>query len=415
MRTNRRPSRFSICLGLAFGLAVGISNPLHAQSGTSPSCPPDQSPDSGTRGDGDDIQCRINNLLTSNQTFINNMKSKTSSCSGKHCDLLSNYMDRAQNAENHGMHANGRMKGSDYSDLNTLRKAKCNGKKSDCASGNGDYTGGETDMSVGEDIANQLDEATKSLNKANDMMSAQSGNTSALERMRSLPPASFSPLYNYTKDADYPKWLHSGILAPDVIEAGIRFAYLSVAQVNETLKQVTEDACKETVVALGEGGNTSLACMVITLAARAAEASYEVFEFANDNTSEWELHGVYEREGNLNDNIGVVDADVANVQAGVGNTQVAISQLQAQVDALQTSMNDLKAQLSTVSHELSEKLYVNNDMDKQIMQLLLVPDGNRKAPASLLTCTGDSDSDSPCPSVAFNCSLKTGDCSFNSH
>jgi len=133
------------------------------------------------------------------------------------------------------------------------------------------------------------------------------------------------------------------------------------------------------------------------------------------HTSEWELHGVYERTGNLNENLGVVDSDVACVQAGVGNTQVAITQLQALVAALQTALDNLKTQLSDVSRDLSQKLYVNKGMNTQLLELLLVPDGSRKVPASLLTCTGDSGSTSPCPPVVVNCASKTGDCSFNAH
>jgi len=98
-----------------------------------------------------------------------------------------------------------------------------------------------------------------------------------------------------------------------------------------------------------------------------------------------------------------------------GNTQLEISQLQAQITQLQNSVDLLKTQLSKVENNLSQKLFVNNDMSRQIIQLLLSPDGNRQVPASLLTCTGDSSTGSPCPSIPVTCSNTTGVCSFSGH
>jgi hypothetical protein len=412
-------TRFSLYFGLLLAISLWSGNPVYAQSGMSQSCSSGGMPSSGTRGDGDDIQCRINNVLTSNQNLLNTMKSKASSCVGAHCDLVMDHLNRAQKAADHGMRANGRMKGSDYADLNTLRKVKCTGNNKDCASGTGVNSGGESDPGVGQDMADRLDEVTNAVDKANQMMQSD---PSPASRFQSLvmtnPPATFEALYDYTNttdDPDYPVWLHTGIFDPSAIPAGVRFASLLAAQANELFKEVSEDACKETVVALGEGGNTSLACTVVTLAARAQEALHEVIEFAAGNTMELEVDGAYQREKNLNDNLGQVDKDVAAIGVAAGNTQVAITQLQAQVTQLQSSVDALKTQLSEVENSLSQKLFVNNDMSKQIIQLLLSPDGNRRVPASLLSCTGDSSTGSPCPSIPVTCSNTTGVCSFSAH
>lgn len=411
--------RFLVYFGLLLGLSLWSGNPVSAQTGMTGSCPSGGQPSSGARGDGDDIQCRINNLLTSNQNLLNTMTSKASSCVGAHCDIVMDHLNRAQKALDHGMRANGRMKGSDYADLNTLRKVKCAGKNSDCASGGGTNSGGESDPGVGQDMADRLDEVTHAVDKANQMMQSDPSPASPFQSLvMTSPPTTFEALYDFTNttdDPEYPTWLHTGILDPSAIPAGVRFASLLAAQANELFKEVSEDACKETVVALGEGGNTSLACAVITLAARAQEALHEVIEFAAGNTMELEVDGAYQREKNLNDNLGQVDRDVAAVGVAAGNTQLEISQLQAQITQLQNSVDALKTQLSKVENNLSQKLFVNNDMSRQIIQLLLSPDGNRQVPASLLTCTGDSSTGSPCPSIPVTCSNTTGVCSFSGH
>ena len=409
-------TRFSLYFGLLLAISLWSGNPVYAQSGMSQSCPSGGMPSSGTRGDGNDIQCRINNVLTSNQNLLNTMKSKASSCVGAHCDMVMDHLNRAQKAADHGMRANGRMKGSDYADLNTLRKVKCTGKNSDCASGNGVNSGGDSDPTVGSDMADQLDEATNALDKANQMMQSDPSPADPPQgSVMTSPPPTFEDLIDFTKAMDYPTWLHTGLLDPSAIPTGVRFASLLAVQANELMREVTEDACLETVVALGEGGNTSLACTVVTIAARAQEAPHKVIEFAAGNTMELEVDGAYQREKNLNDNLGQVDKDVAAIGVAAGNTQVAITQLQAQVTQLQSSVDALKTQLSEVENSLSQKLFVNNDMNKQIIQLLLSPDGNRQVPASLLTCTGDSSTGSPCPSIPVTCSKTTGVCSFSAH
>lgn len=402
----------SCCLIL---IAFCFSTPLYAQSGISESCPSGSPPSNGTRGDGDDIQCRINNLLNSNNNLLTTMKGKMGSCTGAHCDLIMDHLNQAQASEGRAMRANGRMKGTDYSDLTVIRKTKCNGKRSDCAAGNDNstYSGGDADPVVGSDIADQLDEASNALDKANNMVSDSSAPLFARPAQAATPPA-FTDLYDYTTDPGYPQWLHQGLLDPTVIVPGVRFEYLLVAQANETLKQVTEDACKQDIEIAGEGGNTSLACMVLTIAARASEAAYEVFEFANNNTTEWEAHGAYQRAADLNTNLGHVDSDVAAVAAAAGNTELEITQLQGQVTTLQSSVDALKTQLANVSNQLSQKLYVSTDMNKQIIQLLLVPDGNRTVPASLFTCKGDATTGAPCPQIVLNCTA-AGVCSFSSH
>ena len=402
------------CVMLA-ALYLCLGAPLYAQT----SCSVGDGGTNPNRGKGDDIQCRINNLLTSNQNLLNTVKNNTNNCTGPHCDLVMDLVNRAQNDHDRAMRANGRMKGSDYDDLNTVRKEKCTGKRSDCAAGNGTmYTGGDTDPTIGSDTADQLDEATNALDKANQMLQSDPSPAQGAAVMTS-PPPTFEALYEFSTDSNYPKWLHvvqaAGGDPESQLLTGIRFAVHRAELALEAVKDVTEDACKETLVAAGEGGNTSLACVALTVAWAAALSLDDLFDFSDKNQTTWEAHGAYMREVNLNDNLGQVDKDVAAIGVVEGNTQVAINQLQAQVAALQVSINALQAQLANTTYLLSQKSNVSTDMDKQIMQLLLSPDGGRSLPASLLTCTGDSSTSSPCPPVAITCSATTGLCSFSPH
>lgn len=401
----------SVCAVLAAFFCCSI--PTSAQTGMTESCPSNGMPSNGTRGDGDDIQCRINNVLNSNQNLVTTLQNKLSSCSGAHCDLIMDRLKRAEAGQNRAMKANGRMKGSDYADLNVIRKEKCMGKKSDCAAGNGTYTGADADPTVGADVADQLDSVSNALDKANTTMQSDSENAAPRLAVLTNAQSNFKELYDYKADPDYPAWLHSGEPDPQAL-AGTTYALLLASEAADELHDVSEDACKETVVAVGEGGNTSLACMVLTIAARTIEAEHQLFDFIDANTTGWEAHGAYERAADLNDNLGKVDSDVAAVGVAQGNTELEISQLEGQVTLLQNSVNALKTQLSQVENNLSQKLFVTTDMDKQIMQLLLVPAGNRNVPASLLTCTGDGSSSTPCPTTDLNCST-SGVCSFNSH
>jgi hypothetical protein len=405
--------RFALGCAMLVALYFCCSTPIYAQTGMTESCPSGGMPSSGTRGDGNDIQCRINNVLTSNQNLMTTLKNKLSSCTGAHCDLIKDQMRRAEAGQGRAMKANGRMKGSDYADLNTVRKEKCVGSKKDCASGNGTYTGGDADPTVGSDIADQLDSVSNALDKANATMESDGNNATPNVTAASMSQSNFIPLYDYETDPNYPTWLHSGEPNPQAM-AGTTYGLLLASEAADELHDVTEDACKETVVAVGEGGNTSLACMVLTVAARTIEAEHQLFDFIDANTTGWEAHGAYVRAEDLNENLGKVDSDVAAVGVAAGNTELEISQLEGQVMQLQNSVIALKSQLSQVENNLSQKLFVSTDMNKQIMELLLVPSGNRSVPASLLTCTGDSTSSAPCPTPKVSCST-TGMCSFNGH
>lgn len=394
-----------------------LSAPAYAQASPptqTTSCPVGDAGTNPDRGKGDDIQCRVNNLLNSNQNLLNTMKSKASSCVGALCDSVMDHLNRAQKAADHGVRANARVKGSDYDDLNTFRKAKCTGKNSDCASGNGVVTGGDSDPGIGQDIADHLDEATDGMDKANKVLSGSESSASLAQPFNASPPSTFETLSVFQSAPGYSPELDSGWFG-NLNSPAFRFGFLLADQAAQTATTLSTQICNQVLVLLGNGGNVSGPCVPLVLVARAVMATNQVVQFASNNKQGSYGWATYDRENQLNDNLGQVDRDVAAVGVAAGNTQVEITQLQAQVAALQVSMNALQAQLASTTYVLSQKSNVSTDMDKQIMELLLSPDGTRNLPASLLTCTGDSSTSRPCPPVAITCSTTTGLCSFNPH
>lgn len=390
--------------------------PLHAQSTL---CPSGGQPNSGTRGDGDDIQCRVGNLLAKQQTLINTLQTKLSTCdtskTGNHCDLLQDHLTRIQAGQSRAMHANGRLKGSDFSDLNAIRKTKCMGKSTDCASGNtgmggATITGGETDPGVGTDLADQLDDLGHGVDKLNEIMSTPSA-PMPLSSVSVKSPG-FVDLYDFTTDPQYPHFLHL-IQNPKADIVATFTAYIA-AGVAEGARTIVEDACNQVVVALGEGGNVRAGCLPFSITAVVLDKIAELLEFTDNDTAAWDAHGAYERAENLNENLSKVDDDVSAVQGSVGDTTTLINNLQDKVNALQSNVTALQIQVANLGNTLGEKLFVTSRKQQQILQFLLEPDGGRSMPSTLLTCTGDGNNGTTaCPPVTISCSQKTGQCSYS--
>lgn len=403
------------CVMLA-ALYLCLGAPLYAQ--TQGSCPGDAN--ISQRGSGADVQCRVSNLLGRSKTLIDDVKTRASNCTGPHCNSLNNMITRAQNAHQRGINANNRMTPDDYANLNTIRKVKCSGKNSDCAQGNGSYSGGTTDTvdpNIGSDMADQLDDATGALDDAhNEMQASQTASvTAAAAAAPAGAPPTFQPLYDFTADAGFEGGLLNALDAHPLADQNVKLIVLGANRAAEIAEKIADHFCKQDAELGGVGGNTSVLCVPWAAIVGATKQALELVEFAGDLETDWEVHGAYMREDNLNTNLGQVDTDVLSVQAAAGNAQASITQLQAQVTALQVSINALQAQLANTTSLLSQKSNVTNDMNKQIMQLLLSPDGSRSLPASLLTCTGDNSTSSPCPPVPINCSASTGLCSFSPH
>ncbi|HKF20860.1 MAG TPA: hypothetical protein VKE93_04785 [Candidatus Angelobacter sp.] len=425
MSVSRLMERAGLCVKATLIMCVvylGVAS-LRAQTSdpaTTLTCPANGSPSSGARGDGNDLQCRITTLLNKHQNLLQALQGKLANCgSDPHCNQILDHINKASSANARAQKANGRTTGkdgtSDYSNLNNIRKAKCTGKNSDCASGNGTITGGDSDPTVGQDLADQLDDAADGLDKATTALSSTSTPSQA-QLAPGAVSATFVNLYDYTTDKDYPSGLHLGNPDPKAT-IGAKFAALLAAQVVEATRDAMQDACLQDLVVLGTGGNSSVGCIPLMIIARALDATHEILEFIDNDTTAWEVHGAYLRADNLNKNLGVVDGDIGTVQAAVGNAQTTLNNLTAAVAQLQSQLttvqNELDTRINKVQGEIDQRLIVSRTDENQLLQLLLVPDGQRSIPASLLSCTGDGSTSMPCPPIAISCSATTGQCSFN--
>ena len=98
--------------------------------------------------------------------------------------------------------------------------------------------------------------------------------------------------------------------------------------VAETVREEASRGCDETVVIAGEGGNTSLLCIVTDIIFIVAKETHNVFKFCDDTVNSAETEGAFERTEdiyrNLNEhnaNLGIHDIDIKalleHVQAGV--------------------------------------------------------------------------------------------------
>jgi hypothetical protein len=118
--------------------------------------------------------------------------------------------------------------------------------------------------------------------------------------------------------------------------------------VAEGVKDAATDACNEVVVALGEGGNGSLACEITDAIYVTAHAVDEGIHFCDDDLTGAVIDANYARLDYINTNLNGVDTDVTNGFSGVG-TEISNSsaQIATEFATLNTHISGLIGALST--------------------------------------------------------------------
>ncbi len=187
--------------------------------------------------------------------------------------------------------------------------------------------------------------------------------------------------------------------------------------VADGVREFAQDACKEVVVALGEGGNGSLACIAVDVIWIAAKAVDEGIHFCDDDLTGAVVDANYARLDHIH-------TDLAGVQTGVNTIGTQVANLDTHVTNVDTHVSNefsaldahLTALLAAVSNQVSnvqgsldqanQRLLVLMAGEKEIMKLELTPDGQKKLVPAILTCTG-----SNCPDVLLSC--PGGACSWN--
>lgn len=183
--------------------------------------------------------------------------------------------------------------------------------------------------------------------------------------------------------------------------------------VADTVRELAQDACKQDVVALGEGGNTSLVCTIVDTVWVIAKAVDEGIHFCDDDLTGAVVDANFARLNHIHD-------DLANVQTGVNTVSTQVSNVGTQVSNVDAHISTVDAHLTTLLGALSAQVanvQASVDManqrllktiagELQIMKLELTPDGQRIILNSILSCTG-----SNCPNVLALC--PGGVCAWN--
>lgn len=350
------------------------------------------------RGDGADIQCRMDAILAKHDALIGKVKGKLDSCRGPNCDLMQEHLKKVQAAQQRAKTQHGRVKQTEYDELNTTTKAKCKGGKNCFTTPEDVVVEEEPDNGQGADLADQLDDIGEGLDKSAELLDAPAGSPQALAALQAFasPASGFQPLYDYTADPDYPAWLHVGDNPKAIIPAA--FAITIAAGIAEGIDRVASNFCQQDIF----GFNGSVVCSVFSVLAVALETTATLLNFNMSDATAWDAHGAYLRAKNLNDNLETVNGSVANVGSSVATVGESVGETKAAVDAVQGQVK----QVATKLDELGDVLTAVRALQNQLIQLLLNPEGRRSVPASVLTCNG-----STCPPVVLTCS--GGVCSFN--
>lgn len=351
--------------------------------------PPLQAQDcrgSSRKGDGADVQCHIDKILAKHEALIGTMKGKLGSCVGANCGMLQKHLEKVESGQKRAKEQHGRMQADDYEKVNSRKKAKCKGPN--CYETPGDFEiSDDLETGTGAELVDQLNEIGEGLDKTNALLSEPVASPTALRSLTAS--AATVPVYDYTKDPDYPAWLHIADNPKALIPAA--FGVTVAATVAEGVRRVTKNICQQDIL----GFNASLACIVTATIAAALDSTAVLLNFNLADATAWDTHGAYLRAANLNDTLITVDGNVSGVGAQVGAAQTALVALGGRFLQLQ---EELLA--------MNQRLIV---FQNQIIQLLLTPEGQRAVPSSILTCDG---STTACPAVALSCSPTTGLCSF---
>ncbi len=192
----------------------------------------------------------------------------------------------------------------------------------------------------------------------------------------------------------------------------------------DVVRESAQDTCKEVIVALGEGGNTSLVCIPLDIIWIAAKGVVEGIHFCADDLTGAEIDANYARLAHIHDDLAGVQTGVTTIDGNTSNLGTQISNVGAQLSNVDTHISNeitaVDAHLTAVFAALSAKLttlqasvdLANQRLlktiagEQQIMKLELTPEGQRIILSSVLSCTG-----SDCPNVLALC--PGGVCAWN--
>jgi hypothetical protein len=123
------------------------------------------------------------------------------------------------------------------------------------------------------------------------------------------------------------------------------FGAFIASQVAQKASAILSHGCDQTVVALGFGGNTSAACMVIEGVFQTLDAVYQVMDYIGNDVVAAEVNGTYRRAKNIFDQLALTNGDVEQTKA--------------------------------VVQAIGEKMLILEEQQRRILELLRMPQGQR--------------------------------------
>jgi hypothetical protein len=356
-------------------VCLGGATSLYAQSDA---CEP-----GGKKGDGDDLKCRIGVLLDKQRTFLDKVKAHTDErCTAGECERLKKSIDKAKAKRDRAANAHGRATPKDYEDLTV----KGNGKRKKQGDGTSGTSGDQTtqgqegeepvpDPDLGADLAADLDEVIEAVEDASAALDEEQGGGQALLGVNHAI-GKFEASYGYGRT--------------ERTGAGWAMAAFIAFRASHTFAEVVDNVCGQTVVVGGFGGNTRAGCVPLFVVAQVLEHAYEFLQFLDSDINDAEIEGAYERAGQIYDK-------VSDLQVRTGNSETQIGALQSDLATHDAAVRNLLADVMAEVKANQQHMKKVMAVQRQIIRLLLQPDGKRTVDPNVLTCTGDD-----CP-VVLNC------------
>jgi len=149
----------------------------------------------------------------------------------------------------------------------------------------------------------------------------------------------------------------------------VSFAALTAADttffVADGVREAAQDACKETAVILGEGGNTSLACIPVDAIWIAAKVIQFAIHVCADNETGDYVSANYDRLGHIHTDLeSSVSNDNANKTAIINNDNTNKTTIIADIDSKSAALSSqLDAGTATILTRIDDKAtaIINND------------------------------------------------------
>ena len=170
----------------------------------------------------------------------------------------------------------------------------------------------------------------------------------------------------------------AGFPARDAFCSSGRFTAVTLAAVDlayfaaEGIRDAAKDACLETLVVLGEGGNTSLVCLVTDVIYIIAHAVWESAHFCNEEFTDATVDANYERLEHLHEDLaGSVENDNSNktmiVDNDNSNKTVIIADIDSKAAALSNQIDAGRTEILNKVENKGNEIISNDNVNKTLI------------------------------------------------